>query len=97
MVGVRSTARLFGARTRPYLAGFYVLATALFAGAFAVAGAGPIAFAGLALGAAQLAWQVVTLRIDDGDNCLRLFRSNRDYGLILFVGLAADAWLTAAS
>jgi 4-hydroxybenzoate polyprenyltransferase len=96
MVGVRSTARLFGGQTKPYLAGFYLLATALFGAAFAVAGAGPVAFAGLALGAAQLAWQVATLRIDDADNCLRLFRSNRDYGLILFAGLVADAWLTAA-
>lgn len=96
MVGVRSTARLFGARTKPYLAGFYLLATALFAAAFATAGAGAVAFAGLALGAAQLAWQVAMLRVDDPDNCLRLFRSNRDYGLILFAGLVADAWLTAA-
>ena len=38
----------------------------------------------------QLAWQVATLDIDDPDNCLRLFRSNRDYGLILFAGLVAD-------
>jgi 4-hydroxybenzoate polyprenyltransferase len=96
MVGVRSTARLFGARTKPYLAGFYLLATALFAAAFAVAGAGPLAFAGLALGTAQLAWQVATLRTDDPNNCLRLFRSNRDYGLILFAGLVADAFVMAA-
>ena len=96
MVGVRSTARLFDAQTKPYLAGFYLLATILFASAFAVAGGGPLAFAGLALGAAQLAWQVAMLRIDDPDNCLCLFRSNRDYGLILFAGLVADAWFTAA-
>ena len=97
MVGVRSTARLFGARTRPYLAAFYLLATIFFAAALAMAGAGPAAYAGLALGAAQLAWQVAALRTDDADNCLRLFRSNRDYGLILFAGLLADAWLTAAA
>jgi len=96
IVGVRSTARLFGAATKPWLAGFYGLATALFAGAFALAGASPVAFAGLAVGTAQLAWQVATLRPDDSDNCLRLFRSNRDYGLILFATLVVDAWLTAA-
>jgi 4-hydroxybenzoate polyprenyltransferase len=93
MVGVRSTARLFGTRTRAWLAAFYLLATLLFAGAFAAAGAGAAAYAGLALGAAQLAWQVAALRTEDADNCLRLFRSNRDYGLILFAGLLADAWL----
>jgi 4-hydroxybenzoate polyprenyltransferase len=95
LVGVRSTARLFGARTGPWLAGFYGLASLLFAAAFAAAGAGPAAFAGLALGAAQLAWQVARLDTDNPDNCLRLFRSNRDYGLILFAGLLADAWLGA--
>ena len=95
MVGVHSTARLFGAETKPYLAGFYALATALFAASFSAAGAGPVAFVGLGLGAAQLAWQVAALRIDDADSCLRLFRSNRDYGVILFAALVADAWLTA--
>jgi 4-hydroxybenzoate polyprenyltransferase len=96
LVGVRSTARLFGARTKPYLAGFYLLATALFAASFWSAGAGIAAFAGLLLGGAQLAWQVASLRVDDPDNCLRQFRSNRDYGLILFAGLVADAFLRAA-
>ena len=96
LVGVRSTARLFGAATRLYLAGFYALATLFFAASFYIAGAGLAAFIGLALGAAHLGWQVAALRSDDPDNCLRLFRSNRDYGLILFAALVADAWLTAA-
>ncbi len=96
LVGVRSTARLFGAETKPYLAGFYALATALFAASFYAAGAGPVAFVGLGLGAVQLGWQVTALRLNDADNCLRLFRSNRDYGLILFAALVVDAWLTAA-
>ena len=96
MVGVRSTARLFGAATKPYLAAFYGLATLLFAASFHTAGAGPIAFIGLGLGAVHLGWQVATLRVEDPDNCLRLFRSNRDYGLILFAALVADAWLTGA-
>ena len=95
IVGIGSTARLFGDNTRPWLAGFYGLAVALMAGAFATAGAGLAAFAGLALGAAQLAWQVAALRTDDGDTCLRLFRSNRDFGLILFAGLLADAFIAA--
>jgi 4-hydroxybenzoate polyprenyltransferase len=91
LVGVRSTARLFGARTKPLLALFYGGATLLFASAFVAAGAGIIAYAGLALGAVHLAWQVVALRIDDPDNCLRLFKSNRDYGLILFAGLVVES------
>jgi 4-hydroxybenzoate polyprenyltransferase len=94
LVGVRSTARLFGARTRPFLAAFYAAATVFFGASFAVAGAGIAAFAGLFLGAVHLFWQVLLLRIDDPDNCLKLFRSNRDYGWILFAGLVLDCWLT---
>ncbi|MCB1488988.1 MAG: 4-hydroxybenzoate octaprenyltransferase [Bauldia sp.] len=97
LVGVRSTARLFGARTKPYLSAFYAAATVLFAAAFVAAGVGVAAYAGLALGALHLAWQVRTLDTDDPDNCLRLFRANRDYGWILFAGLVLDCWLTAVN
>jgi len=90
LVGVRSTARLFGARTKPYLSAFYALAVVLFGAAFAAAGAGPAAWLGLAAFALHLAWQVAALRADDPDNCLRLFRSNRDAGFLLFAGLLAD-------
>ncbi|MEX0854129.1 MAG: 4-hydroxybenzoate octaprenyltransferase [Bauldia sp.] len=90
LIGVRSTARLFGARTRPLLALFYAGATVLFGAALWTAGAGVPAYVGLALGAAHLAWQVAVIDIDDPDNCLMLFRSNRDYGWIVFAGLVAD-------
>lgn len=95
LVGVRSTARLFGARTKPYLTVLYGLATLLFAGACLAAGAGALAFVGLALGAVHLGWQVRTLSAADPENCLRLFRSNRDYGWIVFAGLVADCALNA--
>ena len=90
LIGVRSTARLFGARTRPLLVLFYGVATALFAAAFWMAGVGPLAYLGLALGAVHLGWQVKTIAIDDPDNCLMLFRSNQYYGWIVFAGLVAD-------
>ena len=90
LIGVHSTARLFGANTRRLLSLFYAGATNLFAAAFVAAGAGLAAYAGLALGAAHLAWQVATLKIDDPDRCLTLFKSNRDFGWIVFAGLVAD-------
>ena len=93
LIGVRSTARLFGARTRPLLALFYTGATVLFVAAWWFAGVGVIACLGLALGAAHLAWQVATIDIDDPDNCLMLFRSNRTYGWIVFAGLVADGFV----
>ncbi len=91
LIGVKSTARLFGARTRLALVIFYGLAVVLIALAGALAGAGGIFAAGLILFGAQLGWQIVRIDIDDPDLCLRLFKSNRTPGLILFAALTADA------
>lgn len=91
LVGVKSTARLFGTRTRPALIVLYALATMLFAGAAAMADSGPAAFAGIFLGLLHLGWQILALDIDDPDQCLVLFRSNKIYGWILFTGFTADA------
>ncbi len=95
LIGVRSTARLFGDKTRPWLIGFYSAATVLFAIAFMLAGLGPLAWLGLAAAAVHLGWQIGRLDIDDNDQCLMLFRANRDTGWILFAGLVADTILTA--
>ncbi len=95
LIGVRSTARLFGERTRPMLAGFYVAAVALIGAALFAAGSGTAAMVGLALFALHLGWQVVRLDINDPARCLALFKANRDAGLILFAGLLLDAALRA--
>ncbi len=87
LIGVRSTARLFATRTRPFVAACYVAALGL----LAVAGAGlnvapglNVAFyAALLLPAAILGWQVVTLDIDDPAGCLRRFKANREAGLAI--------------
>ena len=91
LIGVRSTARLFGESTATAVTRFFAGAMALFVLSFVFAHAGIAAFAGLAAGALHMLWQVRTLRIDDPDNCLRIFRSNRDFGLIVFAGLVIDA------
>ena len=54
------------------------------------AGAGWPFFLGLSLAGIHLIWQIVTLDINDADNCLRRFRSNRDFGALVFVALLAD-------
>ena len=91
LVGVRSTARLFGENTKPALVVFYAAALALFALAAWGANAAWPAYLGLALGAAQMAWQVRTLDIDDPDQCLALFRSNTLFGWIVFAGFVVAA------
>jgi len=56
-----------------------------------LAGGGVLFTVGLVAFAAHLAWQIVRLDIDDPLNCLAVFKSNRDAGLILFAALVLDA------
>src|ERR1700704_1344610 len=95
LIGIKSTALLFGARTRPALMGFYALAVLLIGLACALAGAGVPAWIGLAAFAAHLIWQIRRLEISDPALCLGIFKSNRDAGLLLFAGLLADAAMRA--
>ena len=90
LIGIGSTAILFGEHTRPLLAVFYTLAVALMAVAGWGAGAGLVFSLGLLAFATQLSWQISRFRIGDPDLCLRLFKSNRDAGLILFAAMVLD-------
>jgi 4-hydroxybenzoate polyprenyltransferase len=96
LMGVRSTARLFGPRAPLAVAVCYVAAVLLFGLALALAGAGWPAYVGLGLAAAHLAWQVTRIEIADPALALRLFRSNRGFGLVIWAGLVASAALTAS-
>jgi 4-hydroxybenzoate polyprenyltransferase len=96
LIGIKSTARLFAERTHLALVIFYTLAVVLIGIAFGLAGVRVPAWIGLAAFAGQLAWQISRLRIDDPALCLKLFRSNRDAGLLLFAGLVIDAVLSSA-
>ena len=91
MIGIRSTALLFGERTRPMLARFYAGAVLLIGASGLMAGGGLIFVLGMIAFAAHLAWQVVRLDISDPAHCLRLFKSNRDAGLILFAATLLEA------
>jgi 4-hydroxybenzoate polyprenyltransferase len=93
LLGLKSTALLFGERTRPMLAVFAALAVGLLGIAGITARAGIVFMLGLAGFAAHLAWQVARIDIADPALCLRLFKSNRDAGLILFAALVLDAAL----
>ncbi len=91
LVGIKSTALLFGEQTPTMLAGFYVAAVVLISAAGLMVGGGLIFTLGLIAFAVHLAWQVTRLDIDDPAHCLVLFKSNRDAGLILFGAMLLDA------
>jgi 4-hydroxybenzoate polyprenyltransferase len=93
LIGIKSTALLFGPRTKPMLALFYTVAVVLIGAAGFAAGGGIVFAIGLVLFALHLSWQIVRLDTADPDNCLAVFKSDRDAGLILFAGLVLDAAL----
>ncbi len=97
LIGVKSTARLFAERTPQWLAGFGALSVVLMAAAVMLAlppgTARLVALAGVAGFGLHLAWQLLRLRQDDPDTCLRLFRANRDAGLLPALFLAASLFL----
>jgi len=91
MVGVKSSARRLGRGVRGGVAIFYFISV-LLVGVIGWASAlSPLFYLGLGLYAAHLAWQVLRLRPDDGALALRLFKSNREAGLILLAAIAMGA------
>ncbi|MGB3148656.1 MAG: UbiA family prenyltransferase, partial [Paracoccaceae bacterium] len=98
LIGVKSTARLFGAATGRWLALFLASTVLLMALAIFVALLPDAGLAKLCLALCapwglgwHLFWQMQRLDIDDPANCLKIFKKNRDAGLIaaLFLALAA--------
>ncbi|MBL0370776.1 4-hydroxybenzoate octaprenyltransferase [Rhizobium sp. KVB221] len=87
LIGVRSTARLFGESTKGWLAGFYIATTLLAAFAFIAVGVAFPAWIGLFVAALLFGWQLLTIDIHDADQCLALFKFNSVVGAVIFAGL----------
>ncbi|ANC52223.1 MAG: UbiA family prenyltransferase [Pseudomonadota bacterium] len=88
MIGVKSSARRLASAVRPGVAVFYGLAVALAVLTGLSANLGPLFWLGLLIYAAHLARQVVRLDRNDGALALKLFKSNREAGLILLAAIA---------
>ncbi|KAI1730970.1 ubiA prenyltransferase family domain-containing protein [Ditylenchus destructor] len=87
MIGVKSTALRFGDNTKFWLSGFSIAMIS----SLGIAGlASQQTWPFYAMLAAQLAWQVGTVRIEDGSDCWRKFRSNQWLGVFLFTGIVAS-------
>ena len=100
LIGVKSTARLFGDQSRGWLWTFFALTISLLGAAVVVAHAPserPLALvtalAGIWAMGWHIAWQMRQLDLDDPVSCLAVFRANRDAGLIPVPFLAIAAWL----
>jgi len=102
LIGVKSTARLFGdAHSKAWLRGFFMAATFLMTVAVVLALSAEtpntpkliIALTGVWGFGWHLAQQLARLDTTDPAKCLVLFRSNRNAGLIAALFLAASAWL----
>ncbi|HVZ03458.1 4-hydroxybenzoate octaprenyltransferase [Hyphomicrobium sp.] len=94
LLGIGSTALHFGDDTISFVGAVYGLAGILWLTAGALAGAHLVFFLSVTLVFLQMSWQVATLDIRDPANCLRRFRSNRDVGLAVFLGLIVDMGLS---
>ncbi|MFK7874771.1 MAG: 4-hydroxybenzoate octaprenyltransferase [Paracoccaceae bacterium] len=97
LIGIKSTARLFGDNTATWLRRFLVATTALMGLAviYALLPVGSVLALVVALTGPwamgwHMAWQLRHLDVDNNPILIRLFRSNRDAGLIplLFFALA---------
>ncbi len=95
LIGLKSTAVRFGRATRPWLAALYGFAWLALTTAGLMANAGTAFLIGMLAAGAQLAWQVGTLDIDDAENCLTRFRSNREFAVIVLGAILLDAALAA--
>lgn len=94
LIGVKSTALLFGDDTKWWLSALYAMALALFASAFNAADVPALAFAGLFAAAIHMGRQIYVLDIDNPAQCLRLFKSNGTVGWLIFLGLlASGVWV----
>ena len=93
LVGIKSTALLFGDNSRKWILRFYAIAfTFILASGFADHAGWAFGFVMLLAGA-HLFWQVKKLDIADPANCLMLFRANRLTGALLALAFACAAWL----
>ncbi len=91
LVGVKSTARLFGENSQYWVAGFYGVNAILVALAIWLSGATPFVVIPFTLYTAHLFNQVRKLDITDGAQCLALFKANRTSGLLLVLTFIVGA------
>ncbi len=87
IIGLKSSSLRLGSNTKPWLFSFFLAATILFGVAGWLAALSWVFYLGLAIGLLHFIWQVLTLDINSPLSCQTRFKSNRDYGVILFLAI----------
>lgn len=87
LVGIKSSARLLGAQSWPWVAFFYITAIAFLAYSAKAAHLSLWFYFVLIAAVAFMAAQLALWKMDDPENCLIRFRANRDFGLIVLAGI----------
>ncbi len=91
LIGVKSTARLFGDQTVAWLWGFIAISAFLMIVALLLVAEGrklTLVVFGVFAFTSHLIWQLKQLNLDDQSGLLSLFKSNRNAGLIMAIVLA---------
>ncbi|EFJ45141.1 hypothetical protein VOLCADRAFT_94540 [Volvox carteri f. nagariensis] len=91
--GVKSTALLFGKHSKAWFSGFGALTAGCLVAAGAAAGSGMPYYAGVGAMLAHLTWQVWTVDLSNGPDCMAKFVSNKWAGGLLLAGIIADRLL----
>jgi 4-hydroxybenzoate polyprenyltransferase len=93
LIGVKSTARLFAGDSPKWIGRFYAAAfTLILAAGFTEHEGWPFGFVMLAAGG-HLLWQLSKLDIGKPDNCLNVFRANRQTGALIAAAFVLASWL----
>lgn len=85
MVGIKSTALKLGAHSKKWVFGFYLTSITLIALGILLINSSPLTMGLLLLPLGHMAWQLQTWNMNDPDSSLRIFKSNRDFGLLLLI------------
>lgn len=93
LMGIKSTALKFGDNAKLWVSGFYAAAfSLLFISVYSVIGV--YAFC-ITPAATHLIWQILRWDLNTPASALSVFKSNRDYGLLVFSGIIAGNILYA--
>jgi 4-hydroxybenzoate polyprenyltransferase len=93
LIGVRSTARLFGERSQSWIDAFYALALICMVAALIIATWKLWMALLLVPTGLHFYWQTRRLDVNDAQRCLTIFRANRDTGLLIAAATVAAGWL----